>query len=261
MQKEHKAKTIKRAFIIAFIALFCFGFYKAFLEEYTAKSVFATARGRVIVIDPGHGAFDVGAVGTTTKVQEKNINLQVALKLKDFFENAGATVIMTRENDKAIAYNKDSDMYKRRMIIKESNADIVISIHMNRFVGSSSVSGPQVYYCKGSVNGEKAATYVQAQLIKKLNPSKKRKAAIGDYYILKSGASPCILVECGFLSNPREERLLQQSSYQDKIASAIFAGVEQYFNEIPKVTFTPLPTEKINSIKPTQGSMLYEIIE
>lgn len=260
MHKEYKAKRTKKWLLILVLALFCFGFYKAFIEEFAISSVFSTeVNGRVIVIDPGHGAFDSGAIGTRTKVKEKDINLQVALKLRDMFESAGAKVIMTRDSDDAIAYNKDSDMYIRRIMIRDSNADIVISIHMNRFAGSSSVAGPQVYFCRGSVNGEKAAKYVQTQLNSRLSPSKKRKQTTGDYYILKSGKSPCILVECGFLSNAREERLLQQSSYQTKIANAIYIGIEQYFKEIPQVT--PIPTAGTDSAESTSGPMVDEITD
>jgi len=238
MRKINNNRFIKKVYIILLVMFFCLVSYKALMQNFEAQSTYLEAKNCIIVIDPGHGASDAGAIGSYTKVLEKNINLAVALKLKKLFENAGAKVIMTRESDSPIAYSKDSDMYKRRLIIKNSNADLVISIHMNRFAGSSSVAGPQVYYCKGSEKGLKAAKYVQTQLNKTLAPAKKRKPAIGDYYILESGKSPCILVECGFLSNAREERLLQQNSYQDKIASSIFSGVQQYFNEVP-------PTSKL----------------
>ncbi len=250
MQKHGNYKHLNRICAGLIIALFCFGIFKVYFEDNLEQSAFVEIKGCIIVIDPGHGASDSGAIGTNTKVKEKTINLAVALKLKALFENAGATVIMTRDSDEKIAYNKDSDMYTRRILIRDSNADLVISIHCNRFYGSSAAAGPQVYYCKGSEKGELAAKYVQTQLNSKLAPAKKRKQTIGDYYILKSGKAPCILVECGFLSNAREERLLQQSSYQDKIASAIFAGTRQYFSTRPLQSQAQEPQSISESAQP-----------
>ena len=181
----------------------------------------------IIVIDAGHGGFDSGAIGRFSGVHEDGLNLAVAKKLQTLFINAGYTVIMTREDGEAVALTKDDDMWARRQIIDESGADIVISIHMNKF-SASSVSGPMVFYFSSSAEGEKLASAIQQELNDTLQPPRPRTYRPETYYILRSGTCPCALVECGFLSNEREEWLLQTDDYQQKCAEAIFTGAVQY---------------------------------
>lgn len=183
----------------------------------------------IIVIDAGHGGFDSGAIGRFSGVHEDKLNIAVAKKLEALFVDAGYTVIMTREDDNAVALTKGDDMWARRNIIDKSHADIVISIHMNKF-SASSVSGPMVFYFDGSDEGEKLAAAIQEQLNDTLKPPKPRTQRPETYYILRSGTCPCALVECGFLSNEREEWLLQTDDYQQKCANAIFKGATTYLN-------------------------------
>ena len=184
----------------------------------------------IIVIDAGHGGFDSGAIGRFSGVHEDGLNLAVAIKLQALFEDAGYTVVMTREDEDAVAETKDDDMWARRTIIDNANADIVISIHMNKYQ-SSSVSGPVVFYFEGSDEGEQLAALIQDKMIEILEPYKERVQQSETYYILRSGKCPCVLVECGFLSNEREEWLLQSDEYQQKCADAIFAGAVEYLNQ------------------------------
>jgi len=184
---------------------------------------------KLVVIDPGHGGFDSGAVGRFSGVHEDDLNLAVALKLEVLLEDKGYQVIMTREDEGAVGSTKQGDMGIRRRIIEQADSEITISIHMN-YYSSSNVSGPQAFYCPGSKRGEKLAGFVQEELDSHLNPSKKRKVTSERYYILRSGASPAVLVECGFLSNENEEYLLRQESYQAKIAKAIFIGTDRYMS-------------------------------
>ena len=184
----------------------------------------------IIVIDAGHGGFDSGAIGRHSGVHEDVLNLSVAKKLQKLFEEAGYTVIMTRETDDAVALTKGDDMWTRRRIIDESDADIVISIHMNKF-SASSASGPMVFYFKGSEDGEKLAAVIQQKMIDVLQPYKIRTHHPETYYILRSGTCPCALVECGFLSNEREEWLLQTDEYQQKCAKAIFLGAVEFLDQ------------------------------
>ena len=183
-----------------------------------------------IVIDPGHGGFDSGAIGRFTKVHEDDLNLAVSLKLRDLFAQNGYAVVMTRQDESAVGYTKEGDMWKRRSIIDEANADIVISVHMNKYQASS-VSGPLAFYFTKSIEGEKLARLVQEQLVAILQPYKKRKHLPERYYILRSGKCPCVLVECGFISNEREEYLLQTDEYQSKCAQAIFNGATAYLDQ------------------------------
>jgi N-acetylmuramoyl-L-alanine amidase len=185
----------------------------------------------IIVIDAGHGGFDAGASGKITKVREDVLNIAVAKKLKKLFEINGFTVVMTREDDKAVASTKKGDMAKREQIIKDSNADVVISIHMNKF-GDSSVSGPMAFYYEESEEGKKLAAFVQQYLNDYLKPPKPRTFKPENYFILRSGDCPCVLVECGFLSNEREEELLQTDEYQEKCAKAIYKGTAEYFDSL-----------------------------
>jgi N-acetylmuramoyl-L-alanine amidase len=185
---------------------------------------------RLIVIDAGHGGFDPGTIGVTG-TEEDGLNLLVANHLKGALEAYGAKVIMTRSNEKALAETKDEDMAKRRQIITDSGSDIVVSIHMNSF-SDSSVSGPLVIFMQGSVKGEKLAKNIQQKLLEALKPEQENSARSGDLYILRSGLQPCVIVECGYLSNEKEEKLLLQDDYQEKLADAICSGVNQYFSSI-----------------------------
>jgi N-acetylmuramoyl-L-alanine amidase len=182
-----------------------------------------------VLIDPGHGGFDAGASGKITDVREDVLNLCVAGKLKALFELNGYTVVMTREDNNAVASTKRADMEQRRKIIDETHADTVISIHMNKF-RDTSASGPVVFYYEESAEGKKLAELIQIQLNDYLDPPRPRTFKPEKYFILKSGESPCVLVECGFLSNEREEKLLQQDEYQEHCARAIYKGTVEYLN-------------------------------
>lgn len=184
----------------------------------------------IIVIDAGHGGFDGGAVGRYTGVKEDGINLAVAKLLKIQFRKEGYSVIMTRSDGNALGDTKDADMAKRRSIIDESNADIVISVHMNKY-GDPAVHGPQVFYFSESAEGEALAKLIQEQMNKALSPPRPRMHKSENYFILRSGSCPCVIVECGFLSNEREERLLQTESYQLQCAKAIFEGAKAYIDQ------------------------------
>ena len=134
---------------------------------------------------------------------------------------------MTREDDGALADTKDADMAERRRIIMESGSDIVVSIHLNSFKDSQ-VSGPLVLFMPGSEQGQKLADAVQQSLNTALEASGSARSE--SLYILKSGNQPCILVECGYISNEEEERNLMRSDYQQKVAKAICGGLATYFS-------------------------------
>ena len=135
---------------------------------------------------------------------------------------------MTRSTAEAVGTDKNEDMRNRRSMIETSGQQITISIHQNSFPDAS-VSGPQVIYAPGSVQGKQLADLIQAQMNNSLLPEKPRVSTQGDYYIVKSGSAPAVIVECGFLSNSTEEALLCKQNYQQRVAQAIAAGVTQYF--------------------------------
>jgi|GEM_PF-150185 len=184
---------------------------------------------KLVVIDAGHGGFDGGAVGTLTEVHEDDLNLAVALKLKELFEVNGYTVLMTRKDENAIASTKLDDMHKRYAIIENSGAEMVISIHMN-FYADPEVSGPQVFCYPGSSHGEILADMVSKEIERRIAPPRMRSVMAENYYILGAGNAPSILVECGFLSNPDEEKLLAEASYQTKLVNAIYVAADDYMD-------------------------------
>lgn len=184
--------------------------------------------GRVIVVDAGHGGFDPGAIGVSG-AHEDDINLAVAQHLKTALEDEGAQVIMTREDEDALASDKDDDMAERRRIIEQSGSDIVISIHMNNYTDDPSVNGPLVLFMPGSDRGKTLAESVQVCLNSALDADGSARSE--NLFILKSGNQPCVLVECGYLSNEDEERSLQEPDYQSNIAKAICDGAVEFLSE------------------------------
>ncbi|MBE5782341.1 MAG: N-acetylmuramoyl-L-alanine amidase [Clostridiales bacterium] len=183
--------------------------------------------GRVIFVDAGHGGADGGARAKDSKVWEKEINLQVALAVKAQLEESGALVVMSRERDMEYDTNKRKDLTARLDLAREQGTELVISIHMNEY-RSRTESGPQVFYRKNQEKSRLLAGVLQEHLIRVLEPEKKRAAMAGDYFILSS-SMPSVLVECGFLSNAREEALLLTPEYQQKIAIALRDGIIAYF--------------------------------
>ncbi len=182
---------------------------------------------KTVVIDAGHGGQDGGAVGRITGVKEDGINLSVALLLKDKLEQLGFTVIMTRTSDSALADAKKDDMKMRRDIMNQDGVSIVVSIHMNKF-SDTSIKGPMAFYMKGSAEGERLATSIICALCDALgNP--RRLANPGDYFVIRESVPPAVIVECGFLSNADDEKLLQTAEHQSKLVEGIAAGITAYF--------------------------------
>ncbi|SHI76826.1 N-acetylmuramoyl-L-alanine amidase [Lutispora thermophila DSM 19022] len=192
-------------------------------------------KNKIIIIDPGHGGIDPGAIGVTG-VLEDEINLQIALKLRKLIEQSGGIALMIREDDSGlysggssrIREKKNEDLRERRKMVNESSADIFISIHLN-FFPQSQYYGAQCFYNEGDEEGKKLAELIQAELIDVIRNNNTRKAkSIDTVYILKNNKMPSVLVECGFISNYEEERLLKDEKYQEKLAWAIFMGIMKY---------------------------------
>ena len=183
----------------------------------------------LIVIDAGHGGDDGGSVGVVSGAKESDLNLVIARKLKGYLENIGFKVVLTRETSDGLykLTSKDKkydDMAKRKEIIEKTKPFLVVSIHQNSFP-MASMSGAQTFYQQGNELGKTLADLVQNELIKNLGEHARGFANKGDYYILNSTSYPAILVECGYLSNPEEDRLLNDGDYQDKIAYSIMCGI------------------------------------
>ncbi len=185
-----------------------------------------------IVLDVGHGGFDSGKIGVNGEL-EKDINLQIALKLKKVLEDNGISVVMTREDDQGLydenASNKKAqDLQRRCDMINDEKPLMTISIHQNSYT-SPEIRGAQVFYYTTSSESQKLAETIQKTLIEQVDPENHREAKANDsYYLLKKTDSVIVIVECGFLSNPQEAEKLADEEYQQKMADAICIGVSQY---------------------------------
>lgn len=186
----------------------------------------------VVVVDAGHGGADPGMIGAGN-LEEKGINLAVALKLKEELEAEGFQVVMTRDADEGLyddtSHNKKAqDMQRRIAMINEAKPLLTVSIHQNSYEDPA-VYGPQVFYYQDSAQGEKLAAVLQEQLNVDLAVARPRVAKGNtSYYLLKRSESTLVIVECGFLTNPDEAALLQTEEYQRKVAKAIAGGIIKY---------------------------------
>lgn len=191
---------------------------------------------KIILIDPGHGGRDGGG-SSKSGVVEKEVNLEISLKLREKLKEMGYEVIMTRDCDKGLyspsAKNKKKeDLANRCKLKKDSNCDLFISIHQNMFP-ESKYYGAQVWYTDNAYS-KKLARMVQENLKMDLSDNNNRleKAARDDYRILRCQAErPGVLVECGFLSNTEEAQKLAKNDYQQKIADSLAGSINKFFNE------------------------------
>lgn len=187
-----------------------------------------------IVIDAGHGGDDPGKVGIDGAV-ERDINLQIAQKVKRLLEMEGIETVMTRTDEKGLydsgAENKKvQDMKRRIVMIEEAAPEITVSIHQNSYP-EEYVKGAQVFYYKDSPESKAAAEIMQESLRERLDPENHREAkANASYYLLKKTSTPIIIVECGFLSNREEAAKLAEDDYQEQVAWAVFMGIMQALN-------------------------------
>ena len=225
----------KRNIILSMLAL-VFSLVLA-VSLFPKASPAAAKKAKTIVIDAGHGMPDGGAVGASGAL-EAPLNLDVAMHLAQCLKKDGHKIIMTRKDENGIfddgaastREKKVSDMHAREKIMNESGADLFLSIHMNKFE-IAKYSGPQVFYAPQFEEGKALAEAIQKSLIADLKPEKEREAKMsdGNIYLLKKAQIPAILIECGFLSNPDEEKLLLNESYRKKLAESIAKAVNQHF--------------------------------
>lgn len=191
---------------------------------------------KVIVIDAGHGIPDEGAE-SSNGVSEAQTNLNIALKLQNLLEQSGATVILTRSDENAIydidsktlKQKKVSDLKNRVKIGNESSADIFVSIHLNK-IPQQQYYGWQTFYKSSDENSIKLAKSIQNSLNESIQKENNRVSMkLDTIYIVKNVEIPITIVECGFLSNPEEEKDLLKDDYQNRLAWGIFSGIMDYF--------------------------------
>ncbi|ASA97334.1 N-acetylmuramoyl-L-alanine amidase CwlD [Anoxybacillus flavithermus] len=216
-------------FFIVFVLLLQF----YVLSDRSWKAWSLPLSGKVIILDPGHGGPDGGAV--EGDVLEKEIALHVALKLRDYLQQQGALVQMTREGDHDLASEqtrgysrrKIEDLQRRVQFVNESEADFFISIHLNA-IPSPKWRGAQVFYYSSLEENKRLAKFIQQELRVNLENTHRLAKPIQTVYLLKMAKKPGALVEIGFLSNEEERKLLVSSSYQEKLAASIYKGILRY---------------------------------
>ena len=225
---------LKRHFMeLAMACLLLICFY--FLSREAATVSNQMSNHKVIVVDAGHGGADPGMIGVGG-LEEKGINLAIAVKVKEELESSGFTVVMTREEDVGLyddsSHNKKAqDLQKRISIIQEVKPLLTVSIHQNSYQDSE-VYGPQVFYYEDSAQGKELAELIQKELNTGLEVARPRVAKGNKtYYLLKRSESVLNIVECGFLTNPKEAELLQTEEYQKKVAEAVAKGIDAYLKE------------------------------
>lgn len=196
---------------------------------------------KVIVLDAGHGGIDGGCV-SVNGVAEKGINLSIVQTLRDCFDILGFDVVCTREDDRSIhdsgvegiGKQKLSDMKNRLDIINRYDDALVVSVHQNQFVDPR-YSGAQMFYAKENDDSRRLAECMKKQFVALLQPSNERETKpVGkEMYLIHNAKSPALMVECGFLSNPDEAKLLESADYQKKVAFTILTGAQEYLLTMP----------------------------
>lgn len=193
---------------------------------------------KTIILDAGHGGEDPGAVSDYSGLKEKDVNLNVVMLLKDLLEKDNYKVILTRDADqlvyetttKNIIQKRKEDLTRRKKIMDESGADLVVSVHLNKFP-QTKYHGAQVFFPPNSPDSQKLANEIQTSLRLNVDNANDRVALVkkDPIIILKNLKTTTVVVECGFLSNADEEKKLSSEEYQNKLAAAIKSGVDNFF--------------------------------
>lgn len=235
--RERKILWLLVAFIFGFLTIPIWFHLDLQQSWYTWSMPLAN---KVVVIDAGHGGIDGGAT-SGDGLEEKEVTLKIATYLRDFLQQSGAYVVMTRETDTDLAGDSDGksrwkarDLMQRLQLVKDENADLFISIHGNAFAAGSSIHGAQTFYNPTREINKKLATFIQTELVHNLENTDRVAKAKNDVYLLKYSPVPTALVEVGFLSNHTEAQLLRDDDYQKKIAASIYYGILAYHSDIMK---------------------------
>lgn len=195
-----------------------------------------------ICIDPGHGGADPGAVGPTG-LKEKDVALAISKQVAGLLKPI-CTVVMTRTTDIRLGSTQRADLQARVAIAEKEKADRFLSIHCNSF-SDRNVRGIETFAYGPGGNGEKLAKAIQAELIKATGfNDRKVKFSGSSIYVLKYTSMSAVLTETGFISNPNEEKLLRDPSFQSKVARAIALGVARHLEvQLPEPKPVPPPVQ------------------
>lgn len=226
----------KMSTIITFTLIFLFFTSNSFV--YARPVLKKVYKAPTIVIDPGHGGRDPGTC--KGNFYEKDVNLDIARKLRSMLKARGYNVIMTRNSDvslenlyRSVGTIQQRNLFSRAKIIDNSGAKFFISLHVNSCKYNSRINGSVVYYYRYSNASKKLADKIQSYLDKdtiKAFGRSKMAAGEGEYYILRNTKSIGVLVETGFITNKNDRYLLTTQKFRNRIASSISAAVTDYLN-------------------------------
>ncbi len=211
-------------------------------------------QGKKIVIDPGHGGIDGGT--NSHDFLEKEVNLVVAKNLQQELTRQGAKVFLTREKDVSLdrlntksASRQRRDIYARIALIEKVQPDIFLSIHINANRRKPSTTGSIIFYNKQVLQSESLAAAIQTHLNKvtEKNGLKKHSPTPAGYFLLKNTSYPGVIVELGFITNPRDKALLKQGAYQRQLTQGIVAGLKEYFSNGGWYKFSGEPANTVRS--------------
>lgn len=195
-------------------------------------SVKNVLKGKTIVIDPGHGGSDPGAIGKSG-LTEKAVTLAISTELRKILEEKQANVILTRNSDRDVHSRQASDVQElqsRVNVAKRARADVFVSVHIDSFVDSNA-NGTTTYFTPQSSQSKLLAMQIQQSLVDQLGLLD-RGFRHNDFYVLKHSAMPAVLAEVAFISNPSEETKLRQPDFIKKAAYGIYNGITRFFSEV-----------------------------
>ena len=233
-----RKKRILFILSVVSVSIFTYFFSVSNLQK-TVQTVSLPVTNKVVVLDAGHRTEKMRGAESVNGTTEASTNLKIVLKVQNLLEQSGCSVILTRSDENAIydldsktlRQKKVSDIRNRVKIGNSSSADIFVSVHLNK-IPQSQYDGWQTFYKQGNEQGKKLATCLQNSLTEAVQKENKREPLkIDNIYIIKNVEIPTSIVECGFLSNPEEEKLLQEDEYQNKLAWGIYTGITNYFYE------------------------------
>lgn len=231
---------VRLTLILSLVCILCVVFGGSFLWNMFSVSDVSSGvpEYNTVIIDAGHGGVD-GGTSSDDGILEKELNLQIALKVNEFLKSMGINTVMTRTKDVSIHDNsattirekKVSDIRNRLKIINETKNSVFVSIHQNHF-SQEKYHGTQIFYSKNNPESSSLADAVRQSVISVLQPDNSReiKQSGSEIYLLYHAESPSVMIECGFLSNKEETEKLKDDEYQNKLAFLISLGIMDFIN-------------------------------
>ncbi len=229
--------------LVLFLILGSVGFGTVIVSEKLAVDAVSNEINQTVIIDAGHGGPD-GGTSADDGTLEKDLNLQIAIKLNEILNSMGIKTVMIRTEDisvhdssaNTIRQKKVSDLKNRLKIMNETQNSVFVSIHQNHF-SDSRYSGTQVFYSKNNPQSSVLADYLRQSVISNLqkNNTREIKPSGTDIYLLYHAESPAVMVECGFLSNFNEAENLKNENYQSKLAFVLALGITDYLKSLKEL--------------------------